>query len=61
MLDWVLRRWHLKVLALALAVAVWIAVTGEGRGVQDFNVPVDVVLGTGATLAVPPPARVTVR
>jgi YbbR domain-containing protein len=60
-LDWVLRRWHLKLLALALAIAVWIAVTGEGRGVQDFNVPVDVVLGAGATLTAPPPARVTVR
>ena len=61
MLDWLLRRWHLKILALALAVAVWIGVTGEGRGVQDFSVPVDVVLATGATLAAPPPARVTVR
>ena len=61
MLDWVLRRWHLKVLALALAFAVWVAVTGEGRGVQDFSVPVDVLLGTGATLAGPPPTRVTVR
>jgi len=60
-LDWLLRRWHLKVLALALAVAVWIGVTGEGRGVQDFSVPVDVVLGGGATLAAAPPARVTVR
>lgn len=61
MLDWLLRRWHLKLLALALAVAVWIAVTGEGRGVQDFSVPVDVVLGAGATLTAPPPTRVTVR
>ena len=46
---------------MALAVAVWIAVTGEGRGVQDFSVPVDVLMGPGATLAAPPPARVTVR
>ena len=61
MFDWALRRWHLKLLALALAVAVWVAVTGEGRGVQDFNVPLDVVLGTGATLVGPPPTRVTVR
>jgi YbbR domain-containing protein len=60
-LDWLLRRWRLKLLALGLAVAVWITVTGEGRGVQDFNVPVDVVLGTGATLTAPPPTRVTVR
>ena len=57
----VLRRWHLKLLALALAVAVWVAVTGEGRGVQDFRVPVDVVLSSGATLSGTPPANVTVR
>lgn len=61
MFDWLLHRWPLKVLALALAFAVWIAVTGEGRGVQDFRVPVDVVLGAGATLAGTPPTNVTVR
>ena len=61
MLDWIFRRWHLKLLALVLAFAVWIAVTGEGRGVQDYRVPVDVVLGTGATLAGTPPTTVTVR
>jgi YbbR domain-containing protein len=61
MFDWVFRRWHLKLLALALAVAVWVAVTGEGRGVQDFRVPVDVVLGPGAALSGPAPTNVTVR
>jgi YbbR domain-containing protein len=61
MFDWLLRRWHLKLLALALAVAVWVAVTGEGRGVSDFHVPVDVVLGTGAALSGSPPTNVTVR
>ena len=61
MLDWIFRRWHLKLLALLLAFAVWIAVTGTGRGVQDYRVPVDVVLGTGATLAGAPPTTVTVR
>lgn len=61
MLDWILRRWHLKVLALGLAFAVWVAVTGEGRGVQDFRVPVDVQLGPDATLSGPPPTNVTVR
>ena len=61
MFDRPFRRWHLKLLALALAVAVWVAVTGEGRGVQDFHVPVDVVLGSGATLAGTPPVTVNVR
>jgi hypothetical protein len=61
MFDWVLRRWHLKLLALALAVAVWVAVTGEGRGVSDFRVPVDIVLSGGSTLAGAPPSNVTVR
>jgi len=59
--DWVFHRWRLKLLALGLAFAVWIAVTGEGRGVQDFRVPVDVVLGAGATLSGTPPTNVTVR
>ena len=61
MFDWLFRRWHLKLLALALAVAVWVAVTGEGRGVQDFQVPVDVVLGSGSALSGSPPTNVTVR
>jgi hypothetical protein len=56
-----LRRWHLKVLALGLAFAVWVAVTGEGRSVQDFRVPVDVQLGPDVTLVGTPPANVTVR
>jgi len=61
MFDWLLRRWHLKVLALALAFVVWVAVTGEGRGVQDFRVPVDVMLRPGITLGGVPPTNVTVR
>jgi YbbR domain-containing protein len=61
MLDWLMRRWHLKLLALALAFAVWVAVTGEGRGVQDVRVPVDVLLGSGATLAGASPTNVDIR
>jgi len=55
------HRWHLKVLAVAIAFAIWMAVTGEGRGVQDFRVPVDVVTGPDATIAGSPPTNVTVR
>jgi hypothetical protein len=61
MLDRLLRRWHLKLLALGLAFAVWVAVTGEGRAVQDFSVPVEVALGEKTALAGPPPLKVTVR
>ncbi len=61
MLSRLFRRWQLKLLALAIAVAVWVTVTGEGRGVQDFRVPVDVVVGPGATLAGAPPTNVNVR
>jgi YbbR domain-containing protein len=60
-LDWVLRRWHLKVLAVALAFAVWIAVIGEGRSVSDFHVPVDIALAPDAALTGGPPANVMVR
>ena len=61
MLDRLFRRWHLKLLALGLAFAVWVAVTGEGRAVQDFSVPVEVSLDADAILAGPPPLKVTVR
>lgn len=61
MFDRPLRRWPLKALALGLAFAVWIAVTGEGRTVQDFRVPVDVALGDRAILAGSPPLQVEVR
>ena len=61
MLDRLLRRWHLKLLALGLAFAVWVAVTGEGRTIQDFAVPVELTLGEKTALAGPPPLQVTVR
>ena len=61
MLERLTRRWHLKLLALGLAFAVWVAVTGEGRSVQDFAVPVEVSLGPHTTLAGPPPLKVNVR
>ncbi len=61
MLDMVLQRWHLKVLAVGLAFAVWVAVTGEGRAVQDFRVPVDVSLAPGSTISGSPPTNVSVR
>lgn len=61
MLDWILRRWHLKLLALGLAFAVWIAVTGEGSGVQDFRVPIDLALAPDVAVTGAPPTGVVVR
>jgi YbbR domain-containing protein len=61
MLDLIVRRWHLKLLALGLAFAVWVAVTGEGRGLSDLRVPVEVLLSEGVTLQGTPPTTVTVR
>ena len=61
MLDLLVRRWHLKLLALGLAFAVWVAVTGEGRGLLDLRVPVEVLLSEGVTLQGTPPTTVTVR
>jgi YbbR domain-containing protein len=61
MFERLTRRWHLKLLSLGLAFAVWVAVTGEGRSVQDFSVPVEVSLGPKTTLAGPTPLKVNVR
>jgi hypothetical protein len=51
----------LKLLALGLAFAVWVAVTGAGSGVQDFRIPVDVQLPSDMTLGGTPPTSVLVR
>ena len=61
MLEWALRRWHLKALALVLAFAVWVAVIGEGRSVSDYHVPVDISLASDAALIGTPPTNVLVR
>ena len=61
MLEWALRRWHLKLLAIGLAFAVWIAVIGEGRSVSDYHVPVDISLASDAALIGSPPTNVLVR
>lgn len=61
MLDYVLRNWPLKLLALALAFAIWVAVTGENRIVQDFRVPVDIALPRGLIPGESSPTTVNVR
>jgi len=61
MLPSLLANWPLKLLALTLAFGIWVSVTGENRVVQDFTVPLEIVLPDNMTLAVGPPTTVTVR
>jgi YbbR domain-containing protein len=41
MFDRLFARWPLKLFALGLAFATWLAVTGENRVIQFFEVPLD--------------------
>lgn len=61
MLDPLLRRWPLKLLALFLAFLIWLAVTGQNRVLQDYNVPLDITLGADTLLVGPTPKRVSIR
>lgn len=55
------RNWPLKLLALLLAFAIWVGVTGENRIVQDFRVPVDIGLPDPLIPGETPPSTVNVR
>jgi YbbR domain-containing protein len=61
MIGALLRRWPLKLLSLVLAFAVWIAVTGENRVVQDARVPLDVQLGAPFIVDGTIPTTIVVR
>jgi YbbR domain-containing protein len=61
MLEILFRNWPFKLLSLVLAFALWVAVTGESIIVQDYDVPLEVVLGDGFTLVGAPPDRGDVR
>jgi len=61
MLDRVLVNWPLKLLAVSLAFAIWVFVSGEKPGVQDFDVPLDVRLPDHLALLEAPRATVSVR
>ena len=61
MIQALLRRWPLKLLSLALAFAVWIAVTGETRVVQDVRVPLDVQLAAPFVVDGSIPTTIVVR
>lgn len=60
MLERVFRNWPLKLLALGLAFAIWIAVTGENRVLQVHDVPLEVDLRDDCVLAGRVPAQVAV-
>jgi YbbR domain-containing protein len=59
--DRLFRNWPFKLVALVLAFAIWVAVTGESRIVKDFPVPLEIVLSDARILASAPPNNVTVR
>jgi len=61
MLDRILDNWPLKLLAIVLAFAIWVSVTGEKRTLQDFEIPLEIRVADEHVLASMPPNTVTVR
>ena len=61
MLDQLQRDWPLKVVALVLAFGVWVSITGQGRTLKDFTVPLEIDFGEERIATKPPPTTVTVR
>jgi len=61
MIDRVLSHWPLKLLAVALAFAIWVSVTGENRVVQDVSVPLEIRLSEDRVVSSPTPTTVTAR
>ncbi len=60
MLELLTTRWPLKLLALGFAIAIWLAVTGEDKVIQTFDVPLDIDLGEEVVLTGPPLSMVNV-
>jgi YbbR domain-containing protein len=61
MLERLLVNWPWKLLSLALAFALWLAVTGEDTSIKDFTVPIHVELSDDRILGSSPPTNATVR
>ena len=61
MLESLQANWPLKLLALGLAFAIWISVSSENRIVQDFTIPLEILLPDELTLATVQPTTATVR
>ena len=60
-LQILIRNWPWKLLALVLSFAIWIAVTGESRIMQDVNVPLDLSLSDRLVPAGQMPTSVVAR
>lgn len=60
MFDLVLRRWPLKLLALVIAFAVWVAVTGDTRIAGTYRVPLDLTVTEELIITGSPPTEVSV-
>lgn len=61
MLDRVVSNWPLKLLALSLAFAAWVSITGESDAVRDFPVPLEINMPEDLTLAEEAPTSVVLR
>ena len=61
MLERLRSDWPLKLVALLLAFGVWVSITGQGRTLKDFTVPLEIDFGDERIATNPPPTTVTVR
>ena len=61
MLERLQLDWPLKAVALVLAFGIWVSITGQGRTLKDFSVPLEIDLGEERIATEPPPTTVTVR
>jgi YbbR domain-containing protein len=61
MRDLLLVNWPLKALALVLAFAIWLSITGQDRTLRDFTVPLEIEFGPERIAAGAPPTGVSLR
>jgi YbbR domain-containing protein len=61
MRDLLLVNWPLKALALVLAFAIWLSITGQDRTLRDFTVPLEIDFGSERIAMGAPPTGVTLR
>jgi len=61
MLDRLTADWPLKAVALVVAFALWVTITGEDRVVKDLAIPLEIQLRDEHIMAGSPPTEVTVR